>query len=187
MSFYDKLENVEAYIKMCEGYEPLEPITIMKKHLKKGSTLLELGMGPGYDLNVLRKDYIVTGSDIIEHFINLYKEEHGKSDLMILDAVTLDTDRKFDCIFSNKVLMHLTKEELETSILNQKHILNANGLICHTFWKGTELEYMDDTLTQYYQEDELMELFNKHFKTVYIKTYKEFEDDDSILLVMKVR
>ena len=35
----------------------------------KGSTLLELGMGPGKDLDLLKKTYSVTGSDSSKIFV----------------------------------------------------------------------------------------------------------------------
>jgi len=187
MSFYDKIENVKTYMQMCEGYDPTELITLLKKYLEKGSTLLELGMGPGNDLDVLKNDFTVTGSDITEHFLTLYKEKSPTSDIMKLDAISLETNRRFDCIYSNKVLMHLTTEDLRKSIINQKNILNANGLICHTFWKGTSQEYMEGTLFQNYLEDDLLTLFHKEFELLYIESFKELEDDDSIVLIMKAK
>lgn len=187
MSFYDKIENVKTYINMCEGYDPTELITLLKKYLEKNSTLLELGMGPGIDLDALKEDFTVTGTDITEYFITLYKEKYPAADIMQLDAITLEIDRKFDCIYSNKVLMHLSTEELKKSILNQKKILNRNGLICHTFWKGTSREYMEGTLFQNYLEEDLLELFQADYELLHIESYKEFKDDDSIVLIMKAK
>ncbi|MBI9010817.1 MAG: hypothetical protein JEZ08_01195 [Clostridiales bacterium] len=106
---------------------------------------------------------------------------------MLLDAVTLNIDRTFDCIYSNKVLMHLSTEDLKKSIINQKKLLNQNGLKCHTFWKGTSKEYMEETLFQNYLEKYLLVLFQDNFNLLYIKSYKEFEEDDSIVLITKAK
>ena len=55
---------------MAEGYNGKALIDILKKFLPKGSTILELSMGPGKDLNLLKKYYTVTGSDISKIFLN---------------------------------------------------------------------------------------------------------------------
>jgi hypothetical protein len=39
-------------------------------------------------------------------------------------------------IFSNKVLQHLTDVEMIESVDNQHKVLNTDGMICHTCWKG---------------------------------------------------
>jgi len=62
---------------------------------------LELGIGLGKDFNILKKSYAVTGSDNSQVFLDKYKQKHPDADLLFLDAVTIQTDRKFDCIYSN--------------------------------------------------------------------------------------
>ena len=46
-------------------------------------------------------------------FVDKYKKENPEADLLKLDAVTLTTNKMFDCIYSNKVLHHLTREDLK--------------------------------------------------------------------------
>lgn len=41
---------------MAEGYDGEELIKILKEYLPEKSTLLELGMGPGKDLDILKKN-----------------------------------------------------------------------------------------------------------------------------------
>ena len=60
MGFYDTEEGVEEYIKHSEGWDGKQLIKILLQHLPESSTLLELGIGPGLDLDVLRKAYSVT-------------------------------------------------------------------------------------------------------------------------------
>ena len=50
---------------MAEGFDGRELIEILKKYLSKGSTVLELGMGPGKDLDILNKNYSSTYSFIL--------------------------------------------------------------------------------------------------------------------------
>ena len=99
MGFYDDEENVEAYVQMAEGYDGRELVDVLKKHLPLGSTVLELGMGPGKDLALLGEAYAATGSDSSEVFLRRYRQEHADADLLLLDAVTLATARRFDAIF----------------------------------------------------------------------------------------
>ena len=47
---------------------------------------------------------------------DIYKKKNKNAYLLLLDAITLKTKRKFDCIYSNKVLIHLTKQELTNSL-----------------------------------------------------------------------
>ena len=118
---------------MVDGYDGRELIEELQKHLPRGSSVLELGMGPGIDLTLLKKYYQVTGSDYSEIFINRYRNQHPDSDLIVLNAITLNTDRKFNGLYSNKVLIHLTREGLKQSIKRQAAILESEGIICHSF------------------------------------------------------
>ena len=58
-----------------------------------------------------KKYYKVTGSDSSQVFVDRYKKLHPEADVFQLDAKSLDINRNFDCIYSNKVLLHLTKQE----------------------------------------------------------------------------
>ncbi len=54
MTYFNDKEKVSQYIEMAQGFDGKELIGILKKHLKEGSTVLELGMGPGKDLDILK-------------------------------------------------------------------------------------------------------------------------------------
>ena len=133
MSCFHKPRNVEEYIKMTERYDGRGLINILKQHLPKGSTVLELGMGQGKDLDILKENYQATGSDYSQMFTDRYQKQHPEADIIKLDAVIIETERKFDCVYSNKVLHHLTREELRRSLFNQRKVLNPKALLLHTF------------------------------------------------------
>lgn len=57
MCYYNKEENIKEYIEMAEGFDGRALIKILKTHLKKGSSVLKLGMGPGKDLDLLKKRF----------------------------------------------------------------------------------------------------------------------------------
>lgn len=66
---------VQEYIEMVEGYDGTELINVLKNYLPKGSSLLELGMGPGKDLDLLKKTYSVTrqNEDSLEELVKLLR------------------------------------------------------------------------------------------------------------------
>ena len=187
MAFFYTEQGMEQYIKMAEGYDGAELIKILQKYLPVNSTVLELGIGPGKDMGILKKTYRVTGSDNSQVFLDKYKEKHQDDDLLLLDAVTIQTDRKFDCIYSNKVLHHITDEDLVKSLQRQKEVLNLNGIVFHSFWKGNKVEEMEGLLFTYYEMDDLKEMIESDFEILALETYTEMEKDDSIYIALRTR
>ncbi len=185
MDYFDKRKNVEEYIRMVEGDDGRELIAILKMHLPAGSAVLELGMGPGKDLDLLAQTYTVTGSDYSNVFLELYREKHPSADLLKLDAVTIETERTFDCIYSNKVLHHLTKPDLQRSFSLQKDRLTDNGLLMHTFWYGNKEEEFKGLRFIYYREEDILNMIGPGFEVVAMDRYKELEDDDSFYILLR--
>jgi len=178
MGYFDTQEGIDEYTKMAEGFDGRELIAILKKYLPAGSTVLELGMGPGKDLDILAESFQVTGSDSSALFLEGYRAGHTDADLMVLDAATLDTDRTFDCIYSNKVLHHLTREELEESLRRQAQMLNSGGLLFHALWYGEKEEEMLGLRFVYHTEEILDRLIGDAYDVVETRRYTEMDDDD---------
>ena len=183
-SLKDRKKALE-YIAMSEGYDGRLLVDLLGQYLKPGSTLLEIGMGPGKDLVMLAEKYRVTGSDISPAFLDLYREKHPDADLLLLDAVTLNTKRRFDCIYSNKVLHQLSKKELKESFRRQSDILNPGGLACHSFWYGDKKLIHKGMAFQYYTGKTVSSLFDGLFDIMLQVKYMEMISDDSLLLVLK--
>jgi cyclopropane fatty-acyl-phospholipid synthase-like methyltransferase len=180
--------NVDSYIKMTTGYAGADFLEHLYSVLPEGSTLLELGMGPGKDLEILARRYAVTGSDVSEVFLNLYRDRYPEADLLTLDAVYLhmgSTIRQFDAIFSNKVLVHLTAEELKSSLSRQVELLNPGGVLCHTLWTGDGEDDFDGLHFSYWNDDTLKAMYPDSTVAVLEKNYTEDERDDSILVILK--
>jgi cyclopropane fatty-acyl-phospholipid synthase-like methyltransferase len=183
VGYYDTEENAREYMHIAEGFDGRELIERLRELLDPGSTVLELGMGPGKDLRMLAETYKVTGSDLSDAFLSLFRQENPEADLLKLDAVAINTDRRFDCIYSNKVLHHLTRAELQSSMARQAEILAPGGLILHTFWKGNGVEEMGGLRFVYYTEDDIRSLVERNYQVVILESYTEMEHDDSILLI----
>lgn len=183
-----KKENVEQYMEMVDSYEPTFIMSNLSKYLEKGSSLLELGMGPGKDLIILSRDYKVVGSDNSNIFINKFKEKNTGIETMVVDAVEMNLDRKFDCIYSNKVLQHLNKHDFIKSLENHKKYLNTNGIVFMTLWRGEhkeELMFDGELRFTYYLEKDVKEIVEKGYEILSLEAYTECDEDDSLLVVLQ--
>ncbi len=112
-------------------------------------------------------------------------KKHKDADVFVLDARDLDTNRSFDCIYSNKVLQHITKSEFKTSLKKQKDLLHENGILFHSLWRGDKEVKYGDLVFVYYSKESLINLVEKDYEIVEITTYKEIHDDDSLYIILK--
>ena len=183
MDIYTTEKGIADYIKMAEGYDGRELIDELRKHLPDGATVLELGMGPGKDLDMLKEHYEATGSDYSRAFLDRYRSNHPDADLLEINAVTLDTDRSFDAIYSNKVCQHLNADELAASVERQAELLTAGGLAIHSFWYGDGVEKFGDMLVYNRNAEMLQKVFGEWFSIIHLARYAEFEDNDSVLII----
>ena len=181
--YYHTKESVEEYIRLAEGFDGAELISKLQEHLPAGSTLLELGSGPGSDFEILQAHFIVTGSDLSPLFVDHLKNKFRKEQFLELNATTLQTDKAFDGIYSNKVLHHLSDEDLTSSIKRQHEILHPNGIICHSFWKGEGDEIFKGMYVNYHTRNALEMHFADLFEILHLEVYQEFEAADSLLLI----
>jgi SAM-dependent methyltransferase len=185
MGYFDTDEGVDQYIKMAEGYDGRELIEILKSHVASGSSVLELGMGPGVDLALLLPHFRATGSDSSSIFVDRYLALEPSADVLVLDAVSLDTERRFDAIYSNKVMHHLPKEDAERSLTAQHRILNPGGIALHSLWFGDKLEEHHGLLFQQYTAESFSEILDEQFEVLESKLYAEMEADDSLSVVLR--
>ena len=187
MGYFDNEKNIEEYIKMTEGYDGRELIEILKNYLPKDSSVLELGMGPGKDLEILSEVFNVTGSDDSQAFLDRYRKRNKTTNLVLLDAVTMDLNKKFDCIYSNKVLHHLDRKELIESLEMQSKVLNSNGILFHTFWYGDKEEEFSGLRFVYYTEETFRKIVGNEYEILDLKKYSEMEKDDSLYAVLRMK
>lgn len=193
MSWYDKKGNAETYLSMAEGHDGACLINELKEYLPASSSVLELGMGPGKDFKLLQDaSFVPCGSDSCQHFLDLFKSKHPHSDVLFLDAVSIETDRVFDCIYSNKVLIHLSKEALKESFRRQNDVLKGPGIALHSFWKGTDVEdFGEGFFCQNHTEASIQDATQDWFDILKIVEYTELEAEadgiDSLYVVLKKR
>ena len=179
--YYHTKESVEEYIRLAKGFDGKQIISLLKELLPSGSELLEIGSGPGKDWEILKAFYRVIGSDFSQEFLKHLRASYPGGEFIELDATTLQTGLTFDGIYSNKVLHHLEDEDLEGSVKRQFEILKPGGIVCHTFWKGEDSEIYNDLFVNYHTDAGIRTLFEDRFDPLLIRSYKEFEEGDSIL------
>jgi len=185
MGYYDDSKHVDEYIHMCDEYDGKNIYELLAKHLNKGSTLLELGSGPGLDIKNLKEYYKISGSDLSEEFLKRLKLKFPDIPFFNIDITNIDVKGRYDCIYSNKVLHHIDKDQLQTSLIQQKKHLTENGLIAHSFWIGEESMQMHGLLFTYYTKNAILELIQKNFEILETLSYTEFEDNDSLVVIAK--
>jgi len=114
--YYQTKESVNDYIRLAKDVHGGALIQKLKKFLPRSTTLLEMGSGPGTDWNTLNQDFDVIGSDLSPEFLRHLKAANPMGTFIPLDAISIQTDKMFDGIYSNKVLHHLKNNELADSI-----------------------------------------------------------------------
>jgi hypothetical protein len=179
MGYFDDKQNVENYLQMSEGYDGKLLIDVLMAKRPKGGTLLELGMGPGKDTDLLSPFFNVLGSDTSQHFLDLYQAKNPEAKVIKLDAQTIETDQTFDVIYSNKVLHQLSPESLVASFVSQAKRLNKDGLALHSFWAGTDSETFDGDTYFYYQPADIETLLPENALIEDHAFYAEMEENDS--------
>ena len=187
MSYYDDLENVLNYRAMSEGFDGRRLIVKLERYLMSGASLLELGMGEGKDYEILSARYRVTGSDNSRVFLNLFREKDPSAELLNIDAAILDIDISYRAIYSNKVLQHLSRDEIRQSFSRQSVVLEPGGIAMHSFWAGTGEERHNGLLFGYYSEKEIREIVEPHFEILEMNRYNEMKAGDSIYCILRVK
>lgn len=188
MNFYLKKENVENYQEMMKGYDNEEVLAMVNKKLPSQSSLLEIGSGTGADLVRLAEDYQVTGSDFSPLFVEAFQKEQPSIKMITLDARTLDISETFDCIYSNKVLYHLSKDDFKKSLSRQAELLNKDGIIFMTLWYGEYREERmpeEDLIFSYYREADIEHITPDALIIKEIARYTEEAPNDSLVVILK--
>lgn len=186
MQYYHDMKNAESYAAMCAGHDAAAQLGILYNVLPDGATVLELGSGSGNDLELLTSHYQVTGSDYSPAFVEILRKRFPEHPVLMLDALTIETDKQFDAIYSNKVLHHLSDEDLELSLCRQADLLPPNGVVLHLIWRRLTVPGEDLGLIFEARETaQMKDLIRDSFELVETVLFDEFEEGDSIALLAR--
>ncbi|MBB6459507.1 class I SAM-dependent methyltransferase [Flammeovirga kamogawensis] len=181
--YYHTEQSVKEYIQMAKDVNSENLIRLFENVLKKGDAVLEIGSGPGTDWSILNVSFKTIGSDFSKEFLHHLKEKFPEGEFLELDAITLKTAINFDGIYANKVLQHLTDKEIEMSVERQAVLLNDGGVVCHSYWYGEGDENFKGMYVNYQDEKRLLEIYTPYFEVLKLEKYKEFDKDDSIVII----
>ena len=120
-------------------------------------------------------------------FLDRYRQMHPQADLLELDAITLDTQRTFDAIYSNKVLHHLPRADFARSLRRQIEVLEPGGIAMHALWAGEHEATHGGMEFYYWTEAMVREVVPDGLEVVEVSVYTEMEPDDSLLVVLRRR
>lgn len=177
--------------RMKENYNR-KLVNTLDEYLLDYSKILELGSGDGADLAKLSKNYRVVGSDLSQKNVQAIRQKHPEIHVKLLDIHEMKIEEDYDCIYSDKVLTHLSKEELRESIKKQGKHLKDDGIILMTLNYGEyrQEEDQDGSLSVYYSEYDIHDLVPKTLQIDLIDTYIDQNKNnkkDSLLVILKKR
>ncbi len=178
INFNDK-DFVEFYINMVKDYDNTFIVEHFKKEIPLNNKVLELGCGIGLDYCTLKDFYNYQASDYSDVFLEKLKEKYDDNFIKI-NALTIDINETFDCIFSNKVLQVFNDKDMRKSFTRQNEILNESGMIFHCMWFGKN----DFDEANYVTEETLKNILDGLFDYKLIK-YSEIEENDSVIVIGK--
>lgn len=122
------------FLSLINRYELADVNEVQKFLLQtfnKNSKLLEIGCGSGRDASfMVKNNYDVIAIDGSKNMIEEAKKLHPELSAKLFHQ-TLPNDlnfyKKFDGVYSIATLMHLSKNDLEKTILKIYDLLNSNG------------------------------------------------------------
>ncbi len=147
----------------------------VKKNVKRGQSVLEVGCAFGYLVNRLEFDYATYGIDVSKYAIDMAKKTALNTKFYVMDAENMDFEKKsFGVIFCLDVLEHLRNPEkciercakllgkegfLIISVPNRKSIMKP---LKQSSW----FAYIDKTHISLFSPDKWKSLLVKHGFTI---------------------
>ena len=121
-------------INLSLRYEQADVNEIQKLLLQtfeKNSNILEIGCGSGRDASFMVKNsFDVIAIDGSKNMIEEVKKIHPELSAKLFHKtlpIELEFNQKFDGIYSIATLMHLSENDLKTTLLKINELLNQNG------------------------------------------------------------
>jgi ubiquinone/menaquinone biosynthesis C-methylase UbiE len=145
--------------------------------LKKKTTLLEIGAGPGRDSLYFRQHGLdVVATDFSEEMIRLCREK-GLAALQ-MDFHHLDfAAETFDAVFALNCLLHVPKAELEGVLAEIHRVLKPNGLFFVGVYGGQDSEgvwekdsYEPKRFFAMYEDKEIVRIVQRTFQLEHFHT-----------------
>ena len=144
-------------------WDKLNPnIQRLQNQLKPGSSVLDLGCGPGVDSFKLRAvGYTVTGADLSWGML-AQAQQYAGNHLIQMDMRALGlAAHSFDAVWMQAALLHLPRVDTPTALCEIQRVLRADGLLALSVKQGEGEGYqhvLGERYFVYYQPDEIQTL-----------------------------
>lgn len=94
--------------------------------------ILDVGCGPGTNTRAfLRTNSNYLGIDLNDGYVASAKRRFGDQHFMVGDASKIDvpTGERFDCIFINSMLHHMTDDQVRSLLQSTRDLLMPDGMV----------------------------------------------------------
>lgn len=143
--------NAQTYSRIAQKFSdtrtrPWDEFTPLKKFLKDGMSVLDIGCGNGRLLSSFPKDiqFEYTGVDVSMELIqeakriymkDSYHQEFFVGDILSLRNVSEIQGKEYDAVSAIAVLNHIPSRELQTQVFSEmKAFLKPDGMLFLTNW-----------------------------------------------------
>ncbi len=135
--------HASAFWKGTKDHDVSQNIDALLRHLEDepGLAILDLGCGPGRDLQALKKlGHRPVGLDASARFVAMARAYSG-CEVLQQDMLTLDLpEARFDGIFANAVLFHVPSQELSRVLGDLRRSLKPGGVLFSSNPRGPDIE-----------------------------------------------
>ncbi len=143
---------------------PSDIYELIKKYFKHSGKSIDIGCGNGRDTNWLNENGFPTiGIDASENLIQQAKSLYPSLSFQVSNLPELtEVSEKFENVFCETVVMHLSVDNIKQSVLKLKSLLNKDGVI-YLSWRVTEINDFRDSSGRLYTAFEpalILNLFN---------------------------
>jgi ubiquinone/menaquinone biosynthesis C-methylase UbiE len=178
---YNKI--AKKYFIDKKGFYPEENFNYFVNLIKKDSSILDLGCGPGQVSKMFsEKGYYVTCLDFSEEMLNIARREVPRAKFVLKDIRNIDNifnEESFEGIWACASFLHFPKEEIPSILKKVYTVLKNKGFFYISVKEGEgEKNILDERYNlerhfSYFKESELKKLLeDSNFKTLKVSKSK---------------
>ncbi len=156
ISYYD--EHAKEYCQTTMDADMSFCINKFMSYLSADAHILDAGCGSGRDSKVLIENgFTVTAMDASKNMC-IEAKKLLNQDVLQISFEEMDFHNEFDGIWACASLLHVSKSEINSVILNIKNALKQGGVFYASFKYGTTQRIVQERLFNDYDENALIKL-----------------------------
>lgn len=174
--FENKFSDYAEYIKQVTKFAELFP---------KGSSLLDIGCGPGLNAKIFaQKKLSVTGFDISPEMIKLARKNCPSGDFLVSSVEEFSTDVKFDGICLSFIIVHLKTSDAVSLLNRLSRFVKPDGKVYISFMTGRESGYESASFSKnkiffnYFEKEFIISCLEKNGFRLFSSDTASYEESD---------